>query len=72
MYMKDKTKSINIRVSEDDYNEMMGYAEIYGLNMSKYLRQVIQQNLISTRLAKKLADNSTKEELKEFVESFKQ
>lgn len=70
MYLKDKTKSINLRISEEDYNEMKGYADVYGMTISKYLRQVIQQNLVGCRLAKKIVDNSNKEELKGLLENF--
>lgn len=71
MYLKDKTKTINLRISEEDYNEMKQNADVNGISLSKYIRQVIQQNLITCRLAKKIIDNTNKEELKTFIEGWK-
>ena len=63
MYTKDKNKSINIRINNDDYDKLTELAKLFDMTTSQYIRQIIEQNLIANKIAKSFVDNTTKEEL---------
>lgn len=67
MYTKNKEKIINLRVSEDDYNEINQIAQHFGKTTSNYLRQIIQQNIVTNKLAQTIVNNTNEKELKDIV-----
>lgn len=69
MYAKNKTKILTMRISEEDYQELEKVSNLFGMSLSKYIRQMIQQNIITNRLAKTIVNNTSEEELKNIVNS---
>lgn len=52
MLTKPKTKTIQVRVTEDDYEYLKEMAYMMGTDASKYVRQVIQMSINAAKAAK--------------------
>lgn len=65
MIKDKKTKTMTFRLTEEEYSYLEQSAYLMGTSASKFVRQLIQMAINTTKLAQKRAeeDKKTKEEL---------
>lgn len=67
MLTKAKTRTIQVRITEDDYEYLKEAAYMMGTDSSKLVRQIIQMSINAAKMAKKHVEEDRKRLNKESV-----